>query len=50
MLKTKNNKKDFYELIGISACTLNRELKRNSKWRSYDSMHAQIFVDEPKRE
>jgi IS30 family transposase len=50
MLKTKINKKEIYESLGISSCTFYRELKRNSKSRSYDAKHVQILSDERKRE
>ena len=33
MLKTKINKKDIYESLGIPSSTFYRELKRNSKPR-----------------
>jgi IS30 family transposase len=47
MLKTKITKKEIYESFRISVCTFYRELKRNSKSRSYD---AQMLADERKRE
>jgi len=50
MLKTKITKKEIYESLGISVCTFYRELKRNSKSRSYDAKHAQMLADERKRE
>ena len=50
MLKTKINKKDIYESLGIPSSTFYRELKRNSKPRSYQAKHAQMLADERKRE
>jgi IS30 family transposase len=50
MLKTKINKKVIYESLGIPGSTFYRELKRNSKPRSYQSKHAQMLANERKRE
>ena len=50
MLKTKIKKKEIYESLNIPECTFYRELKRNSKSRSYCAKHAQMLAEERKRE
>lgn len=50
MLKSKSKKKEIWISIGISESTLYRELKRNSKPRSYNAKYAQVLTDERKKE
>ncbi len=46
LLKANVSKKEISKVLGISESTLYRELKRNSKPRSYNAKHAQILADE----
>ena len=36
--------------LGVHKSTISRELKRNSKKRSYNACHAQSISDEPRKE
>ena len=50
MLKAKVKKKEIAKSIGVNESTLYRELKRNSKKRSYNAKYAQMLADERKKE
>lgn len=50
MLKAKRPRKEIFRAIGVSESTLSRELKRNSKPRSYNAKHAQMLADERQKE
>ena len=46
LLKAKVSKKEIAHVLGISESTLYREIKRNSKPRSYNAKYAQLLADE----
>ena len=46
LLKANVSKKEIAHVLGISESTLYREIKRNSKPRSYNSKYAQLLGDE----
>ena len=46
LLKANVSKKEIAHVLGISESTLYREIKRNSKPRSYNSKYAQLLADE----
>jgi IS30 family transposase len=50
MLKSKIAKKTIWNTLGISKSTFYRELKRNSKPRSYNAKYAQMLADERQKE
>ena len=50
MLKTKIKKKEIWQSLGIPESTFYRELKRNSKKRSYNAKYAQMLANERKRD
>lgn len=50
MLKAKRPRKEIYRAIGVSESTLSREIKRNSKPRSYNAKYAQMLADERQKE
>ena len=50
MLKSKIKKKEIFRSLNIAESTFYRELKRNSKTRSYSAKHAQMLADERKKE
>jgi len=50
MQKAKVRKKDIYETLKIPESTFYRELKRNSKNRSYNAEFAHMLADERKRD
>ena len=50
MLKSKITKKTIWNTLGISESTFYRELKRNSKPRSYNAKYAQMLADERQKE
>ena len=49
MLKEKHSKKSIIATLNIVESTFYRELKRNSKSRSYCAKHAQLLADERKK-
>jgi transposase, IS30 family len=50
MLKARTKKKDIIKSLGISESTFYRELKRNSKKRSYNANYAHKLATERKKE
>jgi len=50
MLKNNHSRKAIYDFIGISESSLSRELKRNSRPRSYSAKYAQMLADERLKE
>lgn len=50
MLKNKIANKIIWSTLGIPECTFYRELKRNSKPRSYNAKYAQMLADERQKE
>jgi IS30 family transposase len=50
MLKAKVKKKDIWSSLNIPESTFYRELKRNSKKKSYRAGHAQMLATERKRD
>ncbi|QTD36353.1 IS30 family transposase [Polaribacter batillariae] len=50
MLKAKISKKEIIKSLCINESTFYRELKRNSKPRTYSAKHAQKLADERKKE
>ena len=50
MLKAKVQKKIIYQTLKIPESTFYRELKRNSKKRSYNANFAHMLADELKRD
>ena len=49
MLKEKHSKKTIISTLGLVESTFYRELKRNSKSRSYNAKYAQMLADERKK-
>jgi len=50
MLKAKVKKKDIWRLLELPESTFYRELKRNSRKRSYNADYAQMLAEERKRD
>jgi IS30 family transposase len=48
LLRAKVKKKDIWHSLGIPESTFYRELKRNSKKRSYNADYAQMLATERK--